>query len=263
MAARLALSSRHPLAVALSREAAGAAPYDGVVEDPGQGVRVTVDGAEARLGSPAFCGRSEVPAQPDRSIIAFAYRGRTKLIAIAQKLRPDAVETVAALRDLGLDLHILSGDRDDLVASVARELGITVWRGGLKPAEKIGAIDTLKAEGRRVLMVGDGLNDAPSLAAADVSLAPISAVDLAQAQADVVFLGEQLMPVYRAIVIARRARAAMTENLWLAALYNLVAVPVAIAGLATPLIAALAMSGSSSLVTLNALRVSLYAKAQS
>ena len=159
-----------------------------------------------------------------------------------------------ALRNLGLDLHILSGDRGEAVRPVAEALGIAQWRGGLKPAEKIALIETLKRQGRRVLMVGDGLNDAPALAAAYASLSPISAADLTQAQADAVFLGERLMPVYEAVQIARRARSLMTQNLWAAAVYNVIAVPVAIAGLVTPLIAALAMSGSSVLVTLNALR---------
>lgn len=137
---------------------------------------------------------------------------------------------------------------------MADALGVRNWLGELKPAEKIEIIETLKRQGRRVLMVGDGLNDAPSLAVAHVSLSPIDAADVTQAQADAVFLGANLAPVRDAIVISRRARRLMKGNLWLAVVYNAIAVPVAIAGLVTPLIAALAMSGSSMLVTLNALR---------
>ena len=137
---------------------------------------------------------------------------------------------------------------------VAAALGVHNWLGELKPAEKIEIIETLKRQGRRILMVGDGLNDAPALASAHVSLSPIDAADVTQAQADAVFLGENLAPVRDAIVISRRARRLMKENLWLAVAYNVIAVPVAVAGLVTPLLAALAMSGSSMLVTLNALR---------
>jgi len=176
------------------------------------------------------------------------------VIAISQKLRLDAIETVKSLSYLGLETHILSGDRNDAVRPIAEALGIAQWQGELKPVAKIAFIETLKGQGRRVLMVGDGLNDAPSLAAAHVSLSPISAADITQAQADAVFLGERLAPVAEALVIARRARRLMTQNLRLAAIYNAVAVPVAIAGAVTPLIAALAMSGSSMMVTLNALR---------
>jgi Cu2+-exporting ATPase len=255
MAARLALSSRHPLAVTLAREAVLRTPFDGAVEEPGQGVRATIDGVEARLGSLAFCGVTEMPAPAlGTSSIVFCYGGRIATIAISQKLRPDAIAAVRSLAGLKLDLCILSGDRNDAVAPVAVALGIAYWQGELKPADKIAIIEALKAQGRRVLMVGDGLNDAPSLAAAHVSLSPISAADLTQAQADAVFLGERLAPMVEAIVIARRARRLMTQNLWLAAIYNAVAVPVAIAGAVTPLIAAAAMSGSSMLVTLNALR---------
>jgi len=286
-ASRLAQSSRHPLAVALAKENASTLPFDGAVEEPGQGVRAVVDGVEMRLGSAVFCDVSPrvqptpfVPAkagtqncqtQPPglapwapaftgasggagTSHIYFRYGDRTAAFAIAQSLRPDAIETVAALRHLGFDLHILSGDRNEAVAPVAEALGIAQWRGGLNPAEKIAVIEHLKEQGRRVLMVGDGLNDAPSLAAAHVSLSPISAADVTQAQADAVFLGERLAPVLDAVTLSRRARRLMVENLWLAVIYNLIAVPIAIAGLVTPLIAAAAMSGSSLLVTLNALR---------
>lgn len=252
-AARLALSSRHPLAVALSREAATRTPFDGAMEVPGQGVHAVIDGIEARLGSAEFCDVVTANVS-SASAICFRHGKCFDVIAIAQKLRSDAVEVVNSLRGRGFDLRILSGDRAEAVAPIAHALGIEHWQGGLKPAEKIARIEEWKAHGHRVLMVGDGLNDAPSLAAAHVSLSPISAADVTQAQADAVFLGERLKPVLDAVVIARRARSLMTENLWLAAIYNAVAVPIAIAGAVTPLIAALAMSGSSLLVTLNALR---------
>jgi len=254
MAARLALSTRHPLANAVAREAVTRVPYDGAVEEPGRGVRAVIDGIEARAGSAEFCGAPQLATLPGLSYIYFVHGARTAAIGVTQSLRPDAVETVARLRALGLDLRILSGDRPEAVRPVAAALGIDKWGAALKPGDKIGLIEDLRRQGRKVLMVGDGLNDAPSLAAAHVSLSPISAADLTQAQADAVFLGERLAPVLEAVVVARRARALMSQNLWLAVIYNAVAVPVAIAGMVTPLIAALAMSGSSLLVTLNALR---------
>jgi len=252
-AARLALSSRHPLAVALSREAAVRTPVAGAMEEPGRGVRAVIEGIEARLGSADFCDVSTV-SNSNASTICFRQGGDFGVIEIAQSLRSDANNVVKSLRERGLDLRILSGDHVDAVASVASTLGIRYWEAGLKPAEKIARIEEWKAKGRRVLMVGDGLNDAPSLAAAHVSLSPISATAVTQAQADAVFMGDNLKPVLDAIVVANRARMLMTQNLWFAALYNAVAVPIAIAGAVTPLIAALAMSGSSLLVTLNALR---------
>jgi P-type Cu2+ transporter len=124
----------------------------------------------------------------------------------------------------------------------------------MTPADKIARIEQLRAKGKSVLMVGDGLNDAPSLAGAHVSMSPVTAGHLAQTTADAVFLGDRLLPVAEAIAIARKAKHVMRENLWLAVVYNIIAVPVAILGFATPLIAALAMSGSSILVTMNALR---------
>jgi Cu2+-exporting ATPase len=215
---------------------------------------------EARLGSRAFCGLGNAggplpDVEPGTSVIAFVHGGRSAVFAVRQKLRSDAAPVARALAERGFDLHILSGDRPTAVAPVAAALGISQWRGGLDPAQKIAAIDTLQAAGRHVLMVGDGLNDAPSLAAAHVSLSPISAAHIAQAHADAVFLGERLAPVFVALRIGRRARRLMRQNLLLAVFYNAIAVPIAIAGFVTPLIAALAMSGSSILVTVNALRV--------
>jgi Cu2+-exporting ATPase len=258
-AARLALSSHHPLAAALAREARERLPYPDAVEEPGRGVRVAIEGSEARLGSREFCGLAACDgpttgSEDGLSVIAFSHAGKQAIFAFRQKIRPDAATVVAALRQYGLDVRILSGDRASAVAPVAAALGLQDWVAELKPAGKIAVIESLKAQGRRVLMVGDGINDAPALAAAHVSMSPISAADITQAQADAVFLGERLLPVLEAIESARRAKRLMKQNLWLAVIYNTIAVPIAIAGYVTPLIAALAMSGSSSLVTLNALR---------
>ena len=260
-AARLALSSRHPLAAAVAREARERAPYEGAVEEPGQGVRAMIDGAEARLGSRTFCGVVAASSSPSElesgtSVIVFTHGSRSAVLAVRQTLRADAALVMKSLAERGFDLRILSGDRPTAVAPVAARLGIVQWQGGLDPAQKIAAIEALKLAGHRVLMVGDGLNDAPSLAAAHVSLSPIGAAHIAQAHADAVFLGEHLAPVLDALRIGGRARRLMQQNLWLAVLYNAIAVPIAIAGYVTPLIAALAMSGSSILVTVNALRAS-------
>ena len=256
-AARLALSSHHPLAGAVAREAGRVLPFDGASEVAGQGVKAEINGVEARLGSAAFCDVPEVQDADENTVSALYFRHgeRTARLLVRQLLRADAVEMVAKLRKRGLKLLILSGDRPGAVEPVARTLGISDWHGGLKPHEKIAAIEALKAEGHKALMVGDGLNDAPALAAAHCSISPITAVDLAQAQADAVFLGEKLEPVALAIDIAVKARNLMQQNLWLAVIYNLIAVPMAIAGGVTPLIAAAAMSGSSVIVTLNALRL--------
>jgi Cu2+-exporting ATPase len=258
LAGRLALSSHHPLARALAAAVPDARPLDEATEEPGKGVRAVVDGREVRLGSLAFCdaqaeGAAVAAAHPDASLIAFRHGDAAHVFAVRQVLRPDAVAVVAALRQAGLAMEILSGDRPDAVATVAQSLGIPA-AGGMKPADKIARLDALKAEGRRVLMVGDGLNDAPALARAHVSMSPITAVHLTQAAADAVFLGDRLAPVAHALAVSRTALRLMKENLWIAVVYNAVAVPIAIAGLVTPLIAALAMSGSSVIVTANALR---------
>ncbi len=138
--------------------------------------------------------------------------------------------------------------------AAADALGVDAWRAGVTPADKIARIETLKRAGFKALMVGDGMNDAPSLAAAHVSMSPISAAHLSQATADLVFLGKPLAPVVSAIDFSRKARHLMRQNLYLAIGYNMLAVPIAILGFVTPLIAAAAMSGSSIMVMLNALR---------
>ena len=258
LAGRLALASRHPLAAALARAALAKAPLN-AVEEPGQGVRCTHDGIELRLGLPSFCGadgdaQDIVDADPEASVIAFAYGTKHYVFAVRQKLRSDAIDVIAKLKRGGFTVEILSGDRASAVAHAAHAVGIDRWHAGMTPGDKIARIAALQAQGRNVLMVGDGLNDAPSLAAADASLSVATAAHLTQAAADAVFLGDRLAPVTAAVAIARRARRLMRENLALAIGYNAVAVPVAMLGFASPLVAALAMSGSSILVTLNALR---------
>ncbi|MGX7743180.1 heavy metal translocating P-type ATPase [Rhodopseudomonas parapalustris] len=259
LAGRLALASHHPVAAAVARSAQAKSPLAGVVEEPGRGVRVDFGGEELRLGSPAFCGADAEANQilsedPEVSVVAFSRGEQRVVFAVRQLLRPDAAKTIDALRNRGIAVELLSGDREPAVRHAADVLGVGAWRAGVTPSEKIAHIEALKRQGRIVMMVGDGMNDAPSLAAAHVSMSPISATHLSQATADLVFLGKELAPVLAAVDYSRKAMTVMRENLGLAVGYNMLAVPIAIAGYATPLIAALAMSGSSLLVMLNAMR---------
>jgi P-type Cu2+ transporter len=231
----------------------------------GQGVRGMLGQTEMRLGRPSFCGAEQLANErakldPEASIVAFSLGEARYVFAVRQGLRPDAEAMIAALQKRNIQLEILSGDREPAVRAAARALGIGEWRAGVTPADKIARIEDLKRGGHRVLMVGDGLNDAPSLAAAHVSMSPISAAHLSQATADLVFLGKPLAPVVAAVDYARKALSLMRQNLWLAVGYNFLAVPIAISGVVTPLIAAAAMSGSSVLVMLNALRARRVAK---
>ena len=191
---------------------------------------------------------------PEASIVTFTRGADQYLFSVRQGLRPDARIVVDALKQRKVGIEILSGDREPAVRAAAAALGIDEWRAGVTPADKIARIEDLKRRGVKVLMVGDGMNDAPSLAAAHVSMSPISAAHLSQSTADLVFFGKPLAPVVAAIDFSRRALHLMRQNLWLAVGYNCLAVPIAISGVVTPLIAAAAMSGSSILVMLNALR---------
>jgi Cu2+-exporting ATPase len=262
LAGRVALASHHPVAAAVARAAQAQSPLEGLTEEPGRGVRGMVKGLEARLGSAVFCDAEEEASQlvngdPEVSVVVFAYDGKSYLFAVRQRLRADAADVIARLLRSGVAIEILSGDRDAAVKFAAERLGVTAWRARMSPAGKIARIEALKRAGHTVMMVGDGLNDAPALAAANVSMSPISATHLSQAAADLVFLGRDLAPVLIAVSLSRRAVKLMRQNLALAIGYNVLAVPIAIVGLATPLIAAAAMSGSSLLVMLNALRARL------
>jgi Cu2+-exporting ATPase len=268
LAGQLALASHHPVAAAVARASEAKAPLAGAVEETRQGVRAQFRGKELRLGRPSFCGAEQLAEDslrldPEASAVAFSNGDAKYVFCVRQGLRPDAQAVISALQKRHVKVEILSGDREPAVRAAARALGISDWRAGVTPADKIARIEELKGQGSRVLMVGDGLNDAPALAAAHVSMSPISAAHLSQATADLVFLGKPLAPVVAAIDFSRKALLLMRQNLWLAVGYNFLAVPIAISGVVTPLIAAAAMSGSSILVMLNALRARSVANGRS
>jgi len=259
IAGRLALSSRHPVAAAVARAAGATEPLTDIEEEPGQGVRGYHDGQPIRLGRPSFCNAENLANEmlsrdPEASIVAFSHGDATFVFAVRQQMRPDAAEIIANLNRLGIAVESVSGDREPAVRFAAGMLGIHEWRAEVSPVDKIARIEELARGGCKVLMVGGGLNDAPALAAAHASMSPVSATHMSQAVADAVFLGDCLAPVLMAVKVSRKALHLMRQNLWLDVIYNALAVPVAIAGLVTPLIAAAAMSGSSLLVMLNALR---------
>ena len=257
IAARLALSSSHPLSKAVAASRPDAAPFNDVREITGFGVETEIDGQVAQLGSPSFCGCEALAIaahEPDASLVAIRVGRRCALLIIRQALRPDARAVVDAVKRGGRHIAIVSGDRVEAVAPVAIALQVVDWQGDARPADKLDALARLGKNGRHVMMVGDGINDAPSLASAYVSMSPISAADVTRAHSDAVFLGDRLAPVHIALVVAAKARHLMRQNLLIAVIYNLIAVPLAIGGFVTPLVAALAMSGSSVIVTLNALR---------
>ncbi|BCH32778.1 copper-translocating P-type ATPase [Mesorhizobium sp. L-8-10] len=257
-AAAMAGHSRHPLSKALTAASAGRNLPDvglsNVTELPGLGIEARVDGATFRLGRAdwvlsddnAAPGFGTVLGEGGRLVASFTFEDRE---------RTGASEAVAALRREGLAMEILSGDREPAVAAIARRLGIGHHIAGLLPAGKVDRLKVLAKAGRTVLMVGDGLNDAPALAAAHVSMAPANAADIGRNAADFVFLHESLGAVATATAVAREAGRLVRQNFALAIAYNALALPIAIAGLVTPLIAALAMSLSSIVVVANALRL--------
>ena len=255
-AARLASASKHPYAqaiVAAAERSGPVRPASGVEEVPGRGLKRLLAQGEERLGSAEWC---RVDSAGEGSEVWYRRDWMAPIrFRFADALRADAGETIAALKRRGYGVALLSGDRTGVVEDIACRTGIETWRAGLKPADKIAWLDASAREGHAVLMAGDGLNDAPALAAAHASISPASAADISQRAADFVFQGAKLAPVLEAIATAKRARLMALQNFAVAAGYNAICVPLAMAGLVTPLIAAIVMSTSSIVVTLNAARL--------
>jgi len=252
-AAPLARASSHPLARALADAAGEGHAAAGAIEVAGQGIEARAGTGLMRLGRAAFVG---APLSGHQTELWFRDAdGALFRFAFADALRPEAVGLTAALAGRGLSASILSGDVEAATLRVAGRMGIPDWRSGLTPQGKVEALDDLKAAGRRVLMVGDGLNDVAALSHAHVSMAPGTALDASQSAADLVYPADHPGRIAEAIDTARAARRRAMENFAFAALYNLVAGPAAMLGFVNPFVAALAMSGSSLVVTLNALRL--------
>lgn len=251
-AAMLARASHHPFSRALVKVAGAGPVAERISEVAGQGVSGFIHGRGARLGSAAFVGG----VAGRGSELWFAFEGDVPVAYhFLDAVRPDAAQTVAQLNAMGIDVELLSGDGVERVAHAAEAAGIRKWEACATPQSKAAHVKALEASGRKVLMVGDGLNDAGALAGAHASIAPGGAVDVSRLASDCVFSGDSFRAIARIIATARTARQRMRENFAFAALYNVVVIPVALAGWVTPLIAAIAMSASSAVVTLNALRM--------
>lgn len=258
--ASLARESRHPLAKALVREARGFKLHEAaeVVEVAGSGLEGLVGSNRVRLGRAGYVtlDTDETNEQTGSELwVSIEGEGSHRFI-FCDEVRPDAELVTDRIAARGFGLSVLSGDVESEVCRIAERLHIADVRGDQRPADKIKVLEDLAKAGKKTLMVGDGLNDAPALKAASVSMSPSSASDVAQVAADFIFQGKSLGPVLEAIEVARASRRLVLQNFGLAALYNSIAIPLAFSGALTPLIAAIAMSSSSILVTLNALRLS-------
>lgn len=256
VAVALAGASSHPLAQALvaGARAAGIGParVEDLREVPGYGVEGVWKGRRVRLGRAEWCGGTGLGVT---ATYLCTGEGEARAFTFADRLRPGAEAAVASLKAQGLRVVLLSGDAEGAVRDLAGRMGIAEWRAGVLPAEKAAEVAARGAAGHRVLMVGDGLNDTAALAGAHVSISPASALDAARVASDIVLLGQDMAPIGDALRIARQASRRIVENFAVSAAYNVVAVPLALVGLATPLAAAAAMSLSSITVSLNALRL--------
>lgn len=251
----LAQSSRHPLSRGLAEglRAEGVEPADvrDIAEESGTGLTGFWQGTSVAL------------ERPDEASATLATRLRIgaeeQLITFTDPLRTDCEASLATLADHGISSSILSGDRAAPVEAVAVKLGIAT-SAEASPQDKLSALEALRETGRKPLMVGDGLNDGPALAAAHASIAPGTASDASQQASDAVFIGEKLAPVALAVRVARRTMQIVRQNFGFAIGYNALAVPLALFGYVTPLIAAIAMSLSSIVVVANSLRLANSAK---
>ncbi len=267
IAATLSGLSEHPLAKATRAAAAGAhLPLENGENAPGSGVSGRIGGKRWAFGKPAFVAatlghpaQETIPADLLRAGYSVSVlgnsRGAQALLAFVDELRPGARDLAPSLADLGIaHVALLSGDNRQSVDRLAADLGLGEAQSGLSPQDKLSWLRARQGEGHRVVMIGDGINDAPTLAAADASVSLADATDLAGASSDFLLLNNQLSALAPAIRLARQTRRVIRQNLAWAAAYNLLAVPLAAAGLIPPWAAALGMSASSLLVVLNALR---------
>jgi P-type Cu2+ transporter len=259
LAAALENRSEHPIARAFGQAPRAAESVD---SHPGQGLQGRVDGRLLRIGEANFvCALSgqavpSITGEHGQWLLLGDERGPLAWFVLDDRLREDAPELIAAARARGWQIHLLSGDSSPMVGEVARQLGIEDARGGLTPDAKLAVLKQLHGAGRRVLMLGDGVNDVPVLAAADISVAMGSASDLAKTSADAVLLSNRLGSLVQGLTLAKRTRRIIVENLTWATLYNGLVLPFAALGWITPIWAAVGMSLSSLLVVLNALRLS-------
>jgi len=253
-AAPLARASAHPLAKSLARGAGPGPIAEHIKETPGQGLEGTINGRIYRMGRADYVGGAGYTSG-ETELWFTEVGGVPVCFKFADSVRSDAAATVQGLRRRGCEVEILSGDLEGPTALVAKSVGIAHWRSQLTPQDKALAVAATTAKGARVLMVGDGLNDVAALSKAHAAMAPGTALDASQNAADLIFSGDKLGAVLEAMDVARAARHRALENFAFAALYNLIAGPAAMLGMINPFIAALAMSGSSLVVTLNALRL--------
>lgn len=254
IAAQLARASHHPLSRAIAAAAGPGPVAQSVTEHPGLGLESEIDGIVYRLGSAEWVESSGTPVTTGPALWFCRLGEAPVLFEFEDQVRSDASQTVRALSALGIESEILSGDRAGAVERAAKTLSISAWTAGVSPAQKAERLEALTKAGKKPLMIGDGLNDAGALSLAHASLAPGGAIDVSQSASDAVFSGG-LESILTILKVSKSAKRAMLQNFGLAAGYNLIAVPIAVCGLVTPLIAAIAMSASSLIVTLNALRI--------